>query len=349
MSNSSNDFLETENNEFSEDGYCEINRYDINAFPADYAVKDIVRRLKEEKWILPDFQRRDVWDKRKKSRLIESILLGLPIPQIFLFKRVNKPSYYIIDGYQRLKTLRDFLEGDLKLSLDESPWNGLRYSDLSEEDRTFIEEYLIRAVIIQQIRPENEDSSMYHIFERLNTGGVVLTPMEIRRAVYHGKFLKLLEKLNENSEWRKIIGKRELDKRFRDLEWVLRFFAFYLKGFESYKAPLKIFLNKFMEEYKDKEDSKWERIFANTTKRIIEALGEKPFHIPRGKLNLAVMDCIMVAVAKKEHLQPQQIKQIYDELKNNEEFLKLITARDTNKTHLLKKRFRLVFEKFGVL
>jgi hypothetical protein len=342
--------IEIEENEDEERGESGIERYDISSYPADFTVKGLVDKLKENKIVLPDFQRRFIWDIRKQSRLIESILLGLPIPQIFLFRKAGKPYLYIIDGYQRLQTLRNFLEDNLKLDLDDdNPWRGYKFSDLSEEDKSIVEDYVIRSIIIRQIKPDNEDLSMFYIFERLNTGGVILTPMEIRRAIYYGRFLKMLEELNEDNNWRTILGKKEKDKRFRDLEWILRFFAFYLRDVENYRDPLKNYLNLFMREFKNQYSEEWKEVFRKTTARVVEALGDKPFHIPKGRLNLAVMDSVMVAIAKNPDLTSDEIREIYEDLKKDDKFLELITVRDTSKTLILKERFNFVFKKFRVI
>ena len=189
---------------------------------------------------------------------------------------------------------------------------------------------------------------MFYIFERLNTGGVTLTSMEIRRAVFAGPFLKMLEELNQDSSWQKITGKKQEDKRFRDVEWILRFFAFYLTDFKKYKDPLKTYLNTVMEQFQDQYKDDWKTIFKDTCNKIVSALGEKPFHIPRGRLNLAVLDSVMVAVGKNPTLSIKDITKQYNELKDDEQYINLVTARDTSKTQLLKDRFEMTFQKFGV-
>jgi len=344
-----NTFIQVEDNEDLEKEEVIIERYDITSYPADYTVKGLVEKLKNKKLILPEFQRRFVWNTLKQSRLIESILLGFPIPQLFLYKKPNSSNMLIIDGYQRLQTLKNFLENKLTLTLDDkSPWQNKRYTDLSEEDQSIVDDYVIRSIIIRQIKPDNEHASMFYIFERLNTGGVILTSMEIRRAVYAGTFLKMLEELNNNVNWKKIIGKKENDKRFRDVEWILRFFAFYLVNYNDYKEPLKTYLNNIMEKFKDRKDENWKNVFENTCNKVISALGEKPFHIPKGRLNLAVLDSILVAVAKNQKLTIDDIREKFNELKNDEEYKTVVTYRDTSKTQLLKKRFEITFKKFGI-
>ncbi|WP_456381370.1 DUF262 domain-containing protein [Hydrogenimonas sp.] len=347
--NDHDNYIEIENNEDLDKEEVIIERYDITSYPADYTVKGLVDKLENKQLILPEFQRKFVWNIVKQSRLIESILLGFPIPQLFLYKKPNSSNMLIIDGYQRLQTIKNFLENKLSLSLDDkSPWHGKKYEDLSDDDRSVVDDYVIRSIIIRQIRPNNEHASMFYIFERLNTGGVTLTSMEIRRAVFAGPFLKMLEELNKNPNWQKIIGKRQEDKRFRDVEWILRFFAFYLINYKKYKDPLKTYLNSVMEQYQHQHQDDWKNIFNQTCDKIIRALGEKPFHIPRGRLNLAVLDSVMVAIAKNPTLSIEDIKNKYDELKGDEQYINLVTARDTSKTQILKDRFAMTFLKFGV-
>lgn len=342
-------FVNIENNEDLEKEEVIIERYDISSYPADYTVKGLVEKLEKRQLVLPEFQRKFVWNISKQSRLIESILLGFPIPQLFFYRKPNAANMLIIDGYQRLQTIKNFLENKLKLVLDDkSPWNGKKYEELTDEDRSIVDDFVIRSIIIRQIKPDNEHASMFYIFERLNTGGVTLTPMEIRRAVYAGAFLKMLEEINNDKNWQQIIGKRENDKRFRDVEWILRFFAFYLDDYHNYKDPLKTYLNKIMEKYKDKRKEEWELLFKQTCEKVVKSLGEKPFHIPRGRLNLAVLDSVLVGIAKKSIITTEEIKIKFEELVDNPEYIQLISARDTSKTQLLKERFNLVFNKFGV-
>lgn len=343
------EYFDVEGEESDVESTHNIDVYDITSFPVDYTLATLVEQVKKNRITLPPFQRKFVWDEVRQSRLIESFLLGLPVPQIFLFKRKKNPSLYVIDGYQRIKTIERFLENKLVLKGVHKRWEGKKFDELDEDDKSRLENSPLRAIIIQQHKPQDEDSSMFYIFERLNTGGMRLYPMEIRRAIFYGKFAQMLESLNKYDAWRKIIGRRQEDKRMRDVEWVLRFYAFYYTDVQSeYTEPLKEFLNKFMSKYRDISDAEMEMVFKNTCDKIVRALGEKPFHYPRGKLNLAVMDSVMVAVAKNPSLSLKDITTRYEELKKNEQFNQLISVRDTSKTRYVKERFRLVFHVFGV-
>lgn len=341
-----NDWIEKNENWDAEE--FKLERYDISSYPADYTVKTLLDNVNGERITLPEFQRRFVWDITRQSRLIESFLLGLPIPQIFLVRKPDDPKLYLIDGFQRVNTLNRFYNNEFKLKGVNENWNGKYYGDLSEDDKSFLDESTLRAIIIRQISPRDKDSSMFYIFERLNTGGATLYPMEIRKAIYHGNFYKMLENLNEDTHWRKIIGKETEDKRLRDIEWILRFFAFYEGDIREYRAPMKEYLNKFMREYRNLDDPKLknlETIFKETCKLILVNLGEKPFHYP-ARLNLSVMDSVMVSIAKNSD--KTNLKEKFEKLKTDEGFNELLKKDDTSKTKILKERFKISFGIFGV-
>lgn len=169
----------------------------------------------------------------------------MPIPGIFLYREEETRKHLIIDGLQSLTTISAFCKGYLPGSAEEfrlsglkSKFNDLSLSELESEDKRRFFDTAIHATIIQQLTPENDKSSAYYIFERLNTGGTPLQPQEIRAAVYHGKFQDFLEELNDEPLWRDVFGRIHL--RAKDQELLLRFFAFrYNRG--KYKAPLKDF------------------------------------------------------------------------------------------------------------
>ena len=156
---------------------------------------------------------------------------------------------------------------------------------------------MLRAFVIKQITP-NGNTSVYHIFERLNTGGTQLVGQEIRNCVYHGAFNDLLCKLNGYDNWRKIFGNTMPHKRQKDVELILRFFAFYERG-DKYERPIKDFMSNYMrdnQEISDARSQELETLFKETCDNIIASLGEKPFHIWSG-LNVAAYDSIFTTLA----------------------------------------------------
>lgn len=290
--------------------------YDITSYGADFLVDGLVQRLISGDIVIPTFdpetqvgpdiegfQRRFVWTKPQMDRFIESLLLGLPVPGIFLVKIEPSNVLLVLDGQQRLRTLKAFYDGlvgdrQFKLENVQEPFRGTTYTDLEEDDRRRLDNSVIHATIVRQETPSDDFSSIYLIFERLNTGGTTLQPQEIRVALYRGPFVRLLRELNEDSAWRTLIGGRS--KRGKDQELILRFFAMLYRG-ESYKRPLKSFLNGFMaanRELKLHDEATLTAIFSSTTQSILEGIGEGAFR-PRGPVNAAVVDSVMVGVANR--------------------------------------------------
>lgn len=217
--------------------------YSITSYGADYPVDALVKRLGKKDVFIPPFQRGYVWTLRQASRFIESLLLGLPVPGIFLAKEKESQKLLVIDGHQRLKTLEYFYLGDFKekgegflLKDVQEKFEGKSYKNLVESDRIKLDDSIIHATIVKQEEPSEDISSIYHIFERLNTGGSLLQPQEIRACIYHGEFNELLNQLNTNKNWRSIYGK--ISERLKDRELILRFFALcYRYSFTWDKIP----------------------------------------------------------------------------------------------------------------
>jgi hypothetical protein len=235
-------------------------RYTISSYGADYPVDGIVKRLKTQNIIIPTFdpgfedslavegfQRQFVWTKNQCDRFIESLLLGLPVPGVFLVKQQDG-SLLVLDGQQRLRTLQAFYQGILRgkqfvLENVQEKYKNRSYDTLDIEDQRRLDDSIIHATIVKQEEPSDDQSSIYLVFERLNTGGTTLHPQEIRVALYRGKLVRLLRDLNETGAWRKLYGKKS--NRLKDQELILRFFALFYDG-DSYHEPMKEFLNEFM-------------------------------------------------------------------------------------------------------
>ena len=170
-------------------------------------------------------------------------MLGLPVPGIFLVKEPNG-KHLVLDGQQRLRTLESFYNGvfqgkEFSLENVQDQWRLKTYKTIHPDDRRRLDDSIIHATIVRQDEPTEDQSSIYLIFERLNSGGTFLQPQEIRVALYHGAFAALLSKLNGNSHWRALYGKKS--PRLKDLELILRFFALHFYA-ASYRRPMKDFL-----------------------------------------------------------------------------------------------------------
>lgn len=304
--------------------------YEITSYGADFPVDGLVKRIKNQDIFIPEFQRGYVWTIKQASRLIESLLLGLPIPGIFLGKDEYTQKLMVIDGQQRLKTLTYFFDGIFEpsgrkftLRNVQANYKGVSYKDLTEEDRRKIDDSLIHATIVKQDQPGGDNSSIYHIFERLNTGGALLQPQEIRACVYHGDFAKLLSEINQCEAWREIYG--NTSPRMRDQELILRFLA--LKYMRSeYKRPMKEFLNKFMARNRVLRYVSGEtctRAFSKTICMIYSAVGKGAFK-PKRNLNAAVFDGVMVGASELLEIRPnvgvETVAMRYRKLLEDEEF-----------------------------
>lgn len=305
--------------------------YSISWYGADYTVDSLVKRLNQENFYVPSFQRLYVWTKKQASRFIESLLLGLPIPSVFVAKESESNKHMIVDGQQRLKTLQAFYNNDFndqKFKLvDISPkWVGKSIDDLDPDDRLRLDDSIIPTIVFKQDTPEDDDTSIYHVFERLNTGGTKLNPQEVRNCVDAGPLIEFLHQENlENEQWREIAG--GVSKRCKDQELILRFLALYY-GFEKYERPMKEFLNKFSRSNRRPSPEtidEFRRIFRGTIEYVYEALGRGAFRPDRG-LNAAVFDAVMVGVARNMQadslVEISEMKNRYRHLFENEEFVR---------------------------
>lgn len=340
--------------------------YSITSYGADYPVDSLVKRIEARDIIVPTFgrqptaeseivgfQREYVWPRPKADRFIESLLLGLPVPGIFL---VKEPSglFLVLDGHQRLYTLHAFYDGVIQgevysLGNVQSRFAGKRYKDLDTEDRRRLDDSIIHATIVRQDEPTEDQSSIYVIFERLNTGGVNLQPQEIRVALYHGELVRVLRELNENADWRELFGAKS--KRLKDMELILRFFAFYNYA-DQYRSPMKDFLNRYMatnRHLQRQSEEELQELFEETVSVIRDAIGPRAFR-PRRAVNAAVVDSLMTGVAKRiaekgEIKNKKQFAEQYDKLMKTRDYLAAVETGTSQEANV-EARLRLAQEVF---
>lgn len=328
--------------------------YSITSYGADYPVDSLVKRIEAKDILVPTFsweapektevvgfQRQYVWPRSKADRFIESLLLGLPVPGIFL---VKEPSsvLLVLDGHQRLYTLQAYYQGvingqEYRLSTVQERFVGKRYKDLDTEDRRRLDDSIIHATVVRQDEPTEDQSSIYVIFERLNTGGVNLQPQEIRVALYHGEFVRVLQDFNDAAAWRKLYGKKS--RRLKDMEMILRFFAF-LYYAPHYRSPMKDFLNRYMATNRNlqkQSEKELREIFNRTTQTILEGIGGKAFR-PKRAVNAAVVDSLMTGIAKRlldkgDICDKRMLKLHFDELMQNANYMAAVetgTSQEAN-------------------
>jgi len=333
--------------------------YVISSYGADYTVDGLVKRMREGSVYVPEFQRGFVWDIKDASRFVESLLLGLPVPSIFLSKEADTGKLLVVDGQQRLLSLRYFYDGiweptkrEFSLRGVDRMFEGRTYKLLRDDDRRRLDDAILHVTVFKQDEPSEDQSGIYQVFERLNSGGKKLNPQEIRSAVHHsGGMRELLRDLNKNADWRAIYGPE--DGRMRDQELVLRFLAFYYDA-ATYKSPLVNFLNAFMGRHKKIESAlalEMKRAFSETIRLIHEAIGASAFR-PVRALNAAVFDSVMVGLARRFSRGPitslQELKARYEELLRNQQFLDAC-GRGTAGEERVKTRIGLATTAFSKL
>ena len=250
----------------------------IQLFSRDWTFETIASQIAQKNIDLdPDFQRRNVWTDERRSKLIESLIVGIPVPQIFFAENPKqKRSFLVIDGKQRLLSIAGFVKPELshwddprltKLRI-RSDLNGVTYDQLLTDARYERELRLlsnadIRCAIISNY---DKDDVLYHIFNRLNTTSVPLSTQELRQVLHRGPFARFLAKLTDRKlPLHEVMGLEGPDNRLRDAEIVLRFISFYLFG-ESYTSNLKIFLDSTME----KLNKQWDKYESQVQKAVAD-------------------------------------------------------------------------------
>ncbi|MFS7246835.1 DUF262 domain-containing protein [Rahnella inusitata] len=274
------------------DSYSNDDLYNINSWGADLSFRELITMYDEDELIKPELQRNYVWEKVEASRFIDSLLLGLPVPSVFLANTEDE-NKLIIDGYQRIMTVYDFVKGIwskdrkvFKLSNSEKineKWRGKAFSELDASEQRKIKSTTIHAIIFEQTHPNDNDTSLYQIFERINSGGRSLISQEIRNCVYQGKLNTLLIELNQNPKWRALFGSVEIEPRMRDMEFILRVFSLnneQIRLSGSGNLSLKKLLNEFMGSKNNNTDAAiafFKEDFNKTIDFIYEKIGTEAF------------------------------------------------------------------------
>lgn len=283
----------------------------------------------------PEFQRAFVWDINRASLFIDSLLIGLPIPSIFLGKSKEDENYIVIDGQQRLKSAYyymtgEFISNDVKSifalkNLHGREWNGKSYAELDEKLKRRIRNAVLNTTIIEDIsfRPE----VVHDLFHRLNTGGMPLTDQEIRNAVYSGVFNNSLINLNLNKDWRTLLGKPIPDRRLKDVELILRFLAL-LNRREKYEPSMREFLSNYQQDNQHNSNflNSNKEIFEETVSLILNDIGSNAFKIT-STVNKSVCDSVMVAVAQilRSGEKPKDLKTNFTRLIKDTSYLTNVT------------------------
>ncbi|ELG4655682.1 DUF262 domain-containing protein [Vibrio fluvialis] len=371
--------IDSGNGEDQDDSYP-MNEFQLTTTPNDFNVSTIISFINSNVFKIPAFQRHYVWDIKRASKLIESLLIGLPIPQIFLYQN-GKNEFLVIDGQQRLMTLYYFFNGrfpkkekrsalreifdehghipadvmnndeyfqKFNLKLD-SPlqninnrFDGLNYQTLGEH-RITLDLSTIRNMVIKPIADDEEDRAMFEIFNRLNSGGMNLTPQEIRMSMYHSKFNSSLLKLNANEKWRELLGKPVEDLRLTDVEAILRTFAMLCYS-DSYKNSISGFLNSFSNHTKEFDERK-RQLLADIWVEFMKAcnmLTDDDFKTGGNRMSITLFESVFYA-ACTDSLKAGEVniapisREYIRTLKSDDEFIEHSTGKTTRKESVLRR------------
>lgn len=350
----------------SESLALEANERIIFTRPSDPEIISLYEKWKRGKLDLqPFFQRQFVWDRAKASRLIESVLLAVPLPIIYLAEDVDGREA-VIDGQQRLTAFFSFLDGRFPDSNTFrltgmkvfSELNRKSYQELDETTQDKIRAYSVRTITILK---QSDPNLKFEIFERLNTGAVPLNDMELRNCVYRGPYMDLLRELAGDPEFRDLVGFSRPDYRMRDIELVLRFASFYHATYLRYQSPMKRFFNADMENHRNigPQQAKALRLAFKNSLQIVKSLfGESAFRRyytgtesnPNGswetkKFNASLYDVLMGVFADRDKNQVfgalDAVREgLIDLMVSNPEFIDAILF-GTSEPVRVRKRFDL--------
>ena len=357
-----------------------VSEYDISAVPSDFNVMTL-KQLIDNGWVrIPGFQRHFVWDLGRASKLIESLILGLPVPQLFLYEQ-NRNQHLLIDGQQRLMSIYYFKQQrfprpkrradlrrifdkkgkmpesvihddtyfqDFKLRLPErlpgrkNHLTGLKYSTL-DEYQSKLDMRPIRCIIIKQNGPPDDDSAMYEVFNRLNSGGINLRPQEIRTSMYHSKFYDMLNQVNLEGSWRTLLQSEDPNLHMKDIEVLLRGFAMLIDG-NQYRPSMVKFLNHFSKKCGSNESDENEylkELFLSFL-QAAKDLPERMFINKNNRFNIALYEAVFTATCRDAYSERREIQKRIcadqvEELRTDQAFSSA-SLHGTTRTENVQKR-----------
>lgn len=358
---------------------AQIEEYDLTSTPNDFNVLTISSFIESGAVKIPGFQRNYVWDIRRASKLIESLILGLPVPQVFLYE-AGRNDFLVIDGQQRLLTiyffvkqrfprratrgeLRSLLAGEVTIPEEvlhddtyfenfnlrlpdigdgvRNKFARLNYSTLGDY-RTQFDLRTIRNIIVKQIRPSDDDSSIYEMFHRLNSGGVNLAAQEIRSSLYYSPFMEMLVEVNNDPDWRTIVGLSTPDLNLRDVEVLLRALAM-ARNSDEYRSSMAKFLNQFAKKARgfpaeDVDQARQELLaFFHYTAGLPEA--DTLFLAKNGRFSVTLFESVFSAACKSKARSGDftfTAAQVV-ELREDEQFLASSQARSSHRSNVLER------------
>lgn len=345
--------------------YGEITERKLVTDKQDPNVSSLLDKHTRGKLVLqPKYQRKFVMKPAVASRLIESMLLDIPLPVVY-FAEEDDGALSVIDGQQRLTAIISFIQGKFLYTDKVFKLTGLNvltdlekktWSDLSDSQKEKILDTSIRAIVIKK---ESSDDIKFEIFERLNTGSTPLNEDEIRNTIYRGSFMDLLKELEENEKFGKMVNKPNFKNRMIYRGMILRFFAFKEKTYLNYKPSMKNFCNKYMKENRNMSPEKVEelrelfketvnKVYSifneNAFRRLTKVEGKNDFVWSKTRINLALFDIQMFEFTRYETEALMRHKdeirdKMYDLMVNDPDFISSI-EKETSNTTKVNYRFK---------
>jgi hypothetical protein len=305
--------------------------------PFDLSVLNLVSDVGRGRIILAvKYQRQYVWDDSRASRLIESLLLNVPIPVCY-FAEDDDGNYEVIDGLQRITSMKRFVEGDFALRglsvLTEV--EGKHYKELNPKDQRRLDNRTLRCIVITA---DSHPDIKFDVFERLNTGAAKLTAQELRNSIYRGPFNDALRRISNDSQALRSLLQRPVNPRMEDEELVLRFFALAAR-LDEYREPLRQFLNGYMRDnIKNTPEPELIEALEDCASTAVEVFGSEALQTPRERgarargLNRALFDSVMIGLYLADRAQVRskapQVKALRERLVRDATFKSYI-ARAT--------------------
>ena len=297
--------------------------YDTRQYPVEVLIKKYAEGLEDDtnELYIPDYQRQMIWEEARQSKFIESIILGLPSPYIFVADLRPKDDYIddlarleIVDGTQRIRTLHRFINNELRLSGLEKlrQLNNFKFKDLHPARQRQFNRATLRIIVLTD---KADEETRRDLFERINAGGVPRNDMEIRRGISSGPFVDILEELAEYPKFNQLCPLSDAVKLKQEREeFILRFFA-YLNNYQNFGQRVDLFLDEYLKKHNnneiDKEEMKNEfyRMLDFVEKYLPNGFSKRTGHVRTPRIRFETIS-VGVALALRENsdLVPKSMK-----------------------------------------
>ncbi len=313
-------------------------------------IHDVVRRIDQKVFLMnPDFQRDFIWSNDKQSKLIESVIMRIPLP-VFYMAEDDFGRMVVVDGLQRLSTFQRFMTNELKLRLpDRAELNGKVFKDLSTKLQNRVEDCNLTFYTIDSNVPER---ARLDIFERVN-GGIALTRQQMRNCLFMGKATRFLKKESETDIFLKATGDSLNKKKMRDREFVNRFCAFQLLNLDEYRGDMDEFLAQGLRKMNEENELMLSRLSEEFRRSLTNNFmlfgrhafrkhepGQKALNVPNASLWDVMSTGLSRYIEDQVEASADKIREAIYELLKDEEFKTAITY-GPNDTRKVRSRFEI--------